>query len=374
MYTNRLSEPKMRHGRLVKFTMKNIELVEKLTSERNLSDEVLKRISESSVCDTLLFEAADKRRREIYGDEVYIRGLIEFTNFCRNNCYYCGIRRDNRNAQRYRLTKDEILACCDEGYRLGFRTFVLQGGEDGYYTDEVMCDIVSEIRRRFPDCAITLSIGEKSHESYKAFFDAGANRYLLRHETADFVHYGKLHPKSMSLENRKKCLFDLKDIGYQVGSGFMVGSPYQTVESLTEDIRFLQKLCPDMIGIGPFITHKETPFASFENGSVELTLRLIAILRLMFPYALIPSTTALGTLHPQGRELGLKAGANVVMPNLSPVGVRKLYSLYENKICTGEEAAQCRGCLERRVESAGYRIVTAIGNAIKESDKNANIS
>ena len=374
MYTNRLSEPKMRHGRLVKFTMKNIELVEKLTSERNLSDEELKRIIESSDCDTLLFEAADKRRREIYGDGVYIRGLIEFTNFCRNNCYYCGIRRDNRNAQRYRLTKDEILACCDEGYRLGFRTFVLQGGEDGYYTDEVMCDIVSEIRRRFPDCAITLSIGEKSHESYKAFFDAGANRYLLRHETADFVHYGKLHPKSMSLENRKKCLFDLKDIGYQVGSGFMVGSPYQTVESLTEDIRFLQKLCPDMIGIGPFITHKETPFASFENGSVELTLRLIAILRLMFPYALIPSTTALGTLHPQGRELGLKAGANVVMPNLSPVGVRKLYSLYENKICTGEEAAQCRGCLERRVESAGYRIVTAIGNAIKESDKNANIS
>ena len=364
----------MRHGRLVKFTMKNIELVEKLTSERNLSDEELKRIIESSDCDTLLFEAADKRRREIYGDEVYIRGLIEFTNFCRNNCYYCGIRRDNRNAQRYRLTKDEILACCDEGYRLGFRTFVLQGGEDGYYTDEVMCDIVSEIRRRFPDCAITLSIGEKSHESYKAFFEAGANRYLLRHETADFVHYGKLHPKSMSLENRKKCLFDLKDIGYQVGSGFMVGSPYQTVESLTEDIRFLQKLCPDMIGIGPFITHKETPFASFENGSVELTLRLIAILRLMFPYALIPSTTALGTLHPQGRELGLKAGANVVMPNLSPVGVRKLYSLYENKICTGEEAAQCRGCLERRVESAGYRIVTAIGNAIKESDKNANIS
>lgn len=374
MYTNRLSEPKMRHGRLVKFTMKNIELVEKLTSERNLSDEELKRIIESSDCDTLLFEAADRRRREIYGDEVYIRGLIEFTNYCRNNCYYCGIRRDNRNAERYRLTKDEILACCDEGYRLGFRTFVLQGGEDGYYTDEVMCDIVSEIRRRFPDCAITLSIGEKSHESYKAFFDAGANRYLLRHETADFVHYGKLHPKSMSLENRKKCLFDLKDIGYQVGSGFMVGSPYQTVESLTEDIRFLQKLCPDMIGIGPFITHKETPFASFENGSVELTLRLIAILRLMFPYALIPSTTALGTLHPKGRELGLKAGANVVMPNLSPVGVRKLYSLYENKICTGEEAAQCRGCLERRVESAGYRIVTAIGNAIKESDKNANIS
>lgn len=340
-------------------------LVDKLFETGDLSDDELKILIESDEFNEPLAEAADIRRRENYGDKVYIRGLIEFTNYCRNNCYYCGIRRDNKKAERYRLTKDEILLCCDEGYRLGFRTFVMQGGEDPYYTDEMICDIVSKIKSRYPDCAVTLSIGEKPRESYQAFFDAGADRYLLRHETADPEHYGKLHPKAMSLENRKRCLFDLKEIGYQVGSGFMVGSPYQTTENLISDLHFLQKLQPDMIGIGPYITHADTPFAEFKSGDVMLTLRLVSILRLMFPYALIPSTTALGTIHPQGRELGLKAGANVVMPNLSPVSVRKLYSLYENKICTGEEAAQCRGCLERRVESAGYKIVTDIGNVRK---------
>lgn len=340
-------------------------LVDKLFETGDLSDDELKILIESDEFNEPLAEAADIRRRENYGDKVYIRGLIEFTNYCRNNCYYCGIRRDNKKAERYRLTKDEILLCCDEGYRLGFRTFVMQGGEDPHYTDEMICDIVSKIKSRYPDCAVTLSIGEKPRESYQAFFDAGADRYLLRHETADPEHYGKLHPEAMSLENRKECLFDLKEIGYQVGSGFMVGSPYQTTENLISDLRFLQKLQPDMIGIGPYITHADTPFAEFKSGDVMLTLRLVSILRLMFPYALIPSTTALGTIHPQGRELGLKAGANVVMPNLSPVSVRKLYSLYENKICTGEEAAQCRGCLERRVESAGYKIVTDIGNVRK---------
>lgn len=340
-------------------------LVDKLFETGDLSDDELKILIESDEFNEPLAEAADIRRRENYGDKVYIRGLIEFTNYCRNNCYYCGIRRDNKKAERYRLTKDEILLCCDEGYRLGFRTFVMQGGEDPYYTDEMICDIVSKIKSRYPNCAVTLSIGEKPRESYQAFFDAGADRYLLRHETADPEHYGKLHPEAMSLENRKECLFDLKEIGYQVGSGFMVGSPYQTTENLISDLRFLQKLQPDMIGIGQYITHADTPFAEFKSGDVMLTLRLVSILRLMFPYALIPSTTALGTIHPQGRELGLKAGANVVMPNLSPVSVRKLYSLYENKICTGEEAAQCRGCLERRVESAGYKIVTDIGNVRK---------
>lgn len=340
-------------------------LVDKLFETGDLSDDELKILIESDEFNEPLAEAADIRRRENYGNKVYIRGLIEFTNYCRNNCYYCGIRRDNKKAERYRLTKDEILLCCDEGYKLGFRTFVMQGGEDPYYTDEMICDIVSKIKSRYPDCAVTLSIGEKPRESYQAFFDAGADRYLLRHETADPEHYGKLHPEAMSLENRKECLFDLKEIGYQVGSGFMVGSPYQTTENLISDLRFLQKLQPDMIGIGPYITHADTPFAEFKSGNVMLTLRLVSILRLMFPYALIPSTTALGTIHPQGRELGLKAGANVVMPNLSPVSVRKLYSLYENKICTGEEAAQCRGCLERRVESAGYKIVTDIGNVRK---------
>ncbi len=347
--------------------MKISNFIEELSVKRNLPDAELKALLETDEFDPSLLCAADQKRREIYGDEVYIRGLIEFTNYCRNNCYYCGIRRDNKKAIRYRLSKDEILSCCAEGYQLGFRTYVLQGGEDPYYTDALMCDIVSEIHSRFPDCAVTLSIGEKSRESYQAFFDAGARRYLLRHETAGEEHYRKLHPDSMSLKNRKRCLYDLKDIGYQVGSGFMVGSPYQTTENLIDDLRFLQELRPDMIGIGPYITHKETPFSDFGIGSMALTLRLIAILRLMFPYALIPATTALGTIHPQGRELGLKAGANVVMPNLSPVGVRKKYELYENKICTGEEAAQCRGCLERRVLSAGYRIVTSIGNVKKET-------
>ena len=346
--------------------MKTTDLIRQLTAERDLSDASLKQLIENKGDDALLFAAADSKRRQVYRDEVFVRGLIEFSNYCRNNCYYCGIRRDNKNVTRYRLSPEEILSCCEEGYRLGFRTFVLQEGEDPYYTDALLCDIVARIRSRFKDCAITLSLGEKTKESYQAFFDAGANRYLLRHETANNSHYRRLHPDHMSLQARKQCLYDLKDIGYQVGSGFMVGSPYQTTEHLIEDIRFLQDLQPDMIGIGPFITHGDTPFACFENGSLALTLRLIAILRLMFPFALIPATTALGTIDPQGRELGLKAGANVVMPNLSPVNVRKLYTLYENKICTGEEAAQCRTCLERRVQCAGYRIVTSIGNPIKE--------
>lgn len=334
----------------------------KLKEEKNLSDEELLKLLSTNEYDSELHTLADEVRREIYGEDVYIRGLIEISNYCKNDCYYCGIRRGNKSAVRYRLTKDDILVCCEEGYKLGFRTFVMQGGEDPYYTDDVMCGIVSAVRERYSDCAITLSLGERSYESYLALYNAGANRYLLRHETANAEHYGKLHPQSMNLQNRKDCLFDLKEIGYQVGSGFMVGSPYQTTENLVEDLRFLQKLSPDMIGIGPYVTHAQTPFASFENGSVELTLRLLSVLRLMFPYVLLPSTTALGTLHPQGRELGLKAGANVVMPNLSPVKVRKLYELYENKICTGEEAAQCRGCLEKRVEAAGYKIVTDIGN------------
>lgn len=337
-------------------------MIDRLVKNNNLSDIELKTLLESNKFDDILKKEADTVRKEYYGNDVYIRGLIEFTNYCKNNCYYCGIRRDNNKVNRYRLDKNDILECCKEGYSLGFRTFVLQGGEDRYYTDFLICDIVSSIKEKYPDCAITLSIGEKSKESYKAYFNAGAVRYLLRHETADEQHYQKLHPESMSLKNRKECLFNLKEIGYQVGSGFMVGSPYQTTENLISDLRFLQQLKPDMIGIGPYITHLETPFNEFTNGSLDLTLRLISILRLMFPYALIPSTTALGTIHPQGREMGLKAGANVVMPNLSPVSVRKLYELYENKICTGEEAAQCRGCLERRVEMAGYKIVTNIGN------------
>lgn len=339
------------------------ELVDKLFEERNLSDEELLSILNTDEFDDELFAKADIRRREIYGTDVYIRGLIEFTNYCKNDCYYCGIRRSNRNVERYRMTYDEILASCENGYQLGFRTFVLQGGEDPYYTDELICKTVAAIRSRYPDCAITLSIGEKSRESYQAYYDAGANRYLLRHETASDEHYCKLHPEEMKLSNRKRCLFDLKDIGYQVGAGFMVGSPYQEMEDLVTDLRFLQELKPEMIGIGPFISHKDTPFRDYDNGELKLTLRLLAILRLMFPYALIPATTALGTIHPTGREQGFKAGANVVMPNLSPRGVRDKYILYDNKICTGDESAECRRCIELRTMSAGYQIVTDIGNA-----------
>lgn len=335
------------------------------TQIQSFTDEQLAALIDDETATETLGLEADKIRRENYGDDVYVRGLIEFSNYCKNDCYYCGIRKGNHKAERYRLSFDEILSCCEEGFSLGFRTFVLQGGEDPWYTDEKVCHIVSAIKEKFPECAITLSIGEKSKESYQAYFDAGAERYLLRHETADSTHYPKLHPDGMSLENRKRCLFDLKEIGYQVGSGFMVGSPYQTAENLVSDLRFLQKLQPDMIGIGPYITHQDTPFANFPSGSLTKTLRMVSILRLLFPYALIPSTTALGTIHPEGRELGLKAGGNVVMPNLSPVSVRKKYELYENKICTGEEAAQCRGCLEARVKKAGYQIVTARGDVKK---------
>ena len=327
-----------------------------------MNDSELRELISTDKYDSELRVLADKKRREVYGADVYIRGLIEFTNYCKNDCYYCGIRCSNKNAQRYRLTKEDILSCCDEGYKLGFRTFVMQGGEDPHFTDKLMCEIVSQIKERYPDCAVTLSIGERSRESYKAFYDAGADRFLLRHETANNEHYRKLHPENLDPDNRKRCLFDLKEIGYQVGSGIMVGSPYQTAENIVEDIRFLQKLSPDMLGIGPYITHKDTPFRDKENGSLELTLRLVSVLRLLFPYALIPATTALGTIHPQGREMGLKAGANVVMPNLSPVKTRKLYELYENKICTGEEAAQCIECLKARVRSAGYEIVTDRGD------------
>ena len=311
-----------------------------------------------------LFERARKIREAHYGKDVYIRGLIEFTNYCKNDCLYCGIRRSNKTCERYRLTKEDILLCCEEGYGLGFRTFVLQGGEDNHYSDDYMCEIISEIKGKYPDCAITLSIGEKSKESYQKFFDAGADRYLLRHETADFSHYSKLHPENLSAQNRQRCLWDLKEIGYQVGTGFMVGSPFQTEENLAEDMLFIHRLQPHMVGIGPFIPHHATPFKDEKSGTLELTLFMLGLLRLMLPTALLPSTTALGTIHPEGREKGLLAGANVVMPNLSPVTVRKKYLLYDNKICTGDESAQCRVCLEKRVASTGYSIVVAKGDHI----------
>lgn len=342
--------------------MINKTTIKKLSETSDLTDIELKELLENDSLDEELYIEADKVRKANYGLDVYIRGLIEFTNNCKNNCYYCGLRAENKEIERYRLSKDEILNCCKEGYQLGYRTFVLQGGEDIFYTDEKICDIISSIKNLHSDVAVTLSIGEKKEESYLAYKKAGADRYLLRHETANTNHYAKLHPQNMILENRKHCLKVLKKLGYQVGSGFMVGSPFQTTENIIEDLRFLQELSPDMIGIGPYITHHNTPFKDQKNGDVKLTLKLLSILRLMFPYVLLPATTALGTISPNGRELGLKAGANVVMPNLSPKSVRKKYEIYENKICTGEESAQCRRCLERRIESTGYKITIAKGD------------
>ncbi len=310
-----------------------------------------------------LFEKARVRQRENFGNSVYLRGLIEFTNYCRNDCLYCGIRRSNRNCERYRLTEEDILACCEQGYALGFRTFVLQGGEDMRFTDGDLCRIVSAVKSAHPDCAVTLSVGERSRESYQAWFDAGADRYLLRHETADPAHYALLHPKELSWDNRVRCLYDLKDIGYQVGAGMMVQAPYQTTDHLITDLYFLRELRPDMIGIGPFIPHKDTPFRDKPAGTAELTLFLLGILRLMFPQVLLPATTALGTIDPRGREKGILAGANVVMPNLSPAGVRGKYLLYDGKICTGDEAAECRVCMQNRIRSVGYEVEVSRGDA-----------
>lgn len=311
-----------------------------------------------------LFERARTIQTRYYGNRIFIRGLIEFTNYCKNDCYYCGIRRSNRNAKRYRLTKDSILACCRKGYTLGFRTFVLQGGEDGYFTDKVLVEIVSAIRQEFPDCAITLSVGERSCESYEALYRAGADRYLLRHETYDYAHYARLHPPELSAAHRQKCLWALKDIGYQTGTGFMVGSPWQTPENLADDMRFLKKLNPQMVGIGPFIPHHDTPFAEHPAGTLDLTLFLLGAIRLMLPKVLLPATTALGTIAQDGRERGILAGANVVMPNLSPTDVRENYLLYDNKLCTGDEAAESVAHLRRSMQAIGYEVVTARGDSL----------
>ena len=352
-------------------------IIDKLERTHNLSDdEFAALLAPLSLDDEkYLSQRACHVREKYYGKDVYIRGLIEFTNYCRNNCYYCGIRRDNAHAQRYRLTAEQILSCCHTGYQLGFRTFVLQGGEDAYFTDERLCQLIQEIKRRHADCAVTLSIGERSKESYQRLFAAGADRYLLRHETADKAHYEQLHPAELSHSHRLQCLRDLKEIGYQVGCGMMVGSPGQKIEHLIQDLRLLQELQPEMVGIGPFIPQHDTPFAQEAGGTAAMTVRLLSIIRLLLPHVLLPATTALGTIDPKGREKGLLAGANVLMPNLSPTEVRKKYALYDHKICTGEEAAECVRCLAARVESTGYKIVVSRGDHItKEGLYHANQS
>lgn len=344
--------------------MKRLKIIEKLsqfhTASKDELAELIDNISDSEL--EFLRQKAQKTAQKHFGNKIFVRGLIEFSSFCKNDCLYCGIRRSNKNAVRYRLTKEQIMQCCRQGYELGFRTFVLQGGEDSYFDDDKMCDIVKAIHNEFEDCAITLSLGERSFDSYKRLFECGADRYLLRHETADEEHYEKLHPKEMSLKNRKNCLYNLKKIGYQTGAGFMVGSPYQTTQALVEDLMFLQDLKPQMCGIGPFIHHNDTPFARESDGSVRQCLLLLSIIRLMHPNILLPATTALGTADKFGREKGILHGANVVMPNLSPIAHRKDYSLYDSKICTGDEAAECIKCLSGRMKNIGYELTVDRGD------------
>ena len=339
------------------------DLIDKLYKSNYLSrEELLILINNITENDKkLLIDRAHEIRMKNYGDKVFMRGLIEFTNYCKRNCMYCGIRASNKYTDRYRLTIEEILEACEEGYNLGYRTFVLQGGEDDYYGDDLIVMIIEKIKQKYPDCAVTLSIGERSRNSYEKYFKAGADRYLMRHETASEELYKSLHP-GMTLENRKKCLRDLKDIGYQVGAGFMVGLPNQTNEDYVNDLVFLKELEPHMVGIGPFIPHKDTPLKSEQGGTVETTIIMLALVRLLLPNVLLPATTALGSIDPIGREKGIKAGANVVMPNLSPLSVRKKYALYDGKICTGDEAAECRMCIEGRIKRAGFSVDMSRGD------------
>lgn len=340
------------------------EIVDRLQSEQNLSEQEFLSILNSEACEATeyLRFCAENVRKQNFGNSVYIRGLIEFTNYCKNDCLYCGIRRNNLKAERYRLTKEQILSCCENGYNLGFRTFVLQGGEDAYFTDEILCDIIENIKSRYPDCAVTLSIGERSKESYKRLFNAGAVRYLLRHETANAEHYAKLHSNELSLLSRMNCLKELKETGFQTGCGFMVGSPFQTDKNIVEDLMFIKKFNPQMVGIGPFIPHKDTPFKAYTAGTLEQTLRLLSIIRLILPKVLLPSTTALATINKKGRQLGILAGANVVMPNLSPFDVRDKYFLYNNKASFGAEAAESLDKLKTEMKEIGYNIVVDRGD------------
>lgn len=348
---------------------KIISIIEKLKDTHELSlneyEYLIENRNEEST--ELLKKYAIEARKKYYDNKVFVRGLIEVSNICKNDCYYCGIRKSNQNCDRYRLTKDEILECCSEGYALGFRTFVLQGGEDGTFTDSYLCDLIETIKSGYPDCAVTLSLGERSRKSYQKLFNSGADRYLLRHETADELHYSKLHPSNLTLESRIRCLYDLKEIGFQVGCGFMVGSPYQTIKNIAQDLKFIEEFQPDMCGVGPFIPHKDTVFANEKSGDADLCCYLLSIIRLIKPNILLPATTALGTVRNDGRERGILSGANVIMPNLSPLSVRKKYALYDGKISTGEESAQSLNKLKKSMQAIGYEVAISRGDINKNN-------
>lgn len=343
------------------------ELIDKLALKHSLTVDEYKTLIELRTPETTeyLKQKAVEARQNVYGNKVFIRGLIEISNICQNDCYYCGIRKSNRLCDRYRISTEEIIECCKEGYDLGFRTFVLQGGEDAHFSDDILCGIIRKIKTECSGCAVTLSLGERRKESYQRLFDAGADRYLLRHETATESHYQKLHPDNLSFANRMKCLQNLKEIGFQVGCGFMVGSPFQTVDDIARDLKFIEDFSPDMCGIGPFIPHKDTPFADYPAGSAELTCFLLSVIRLIKPNILLPATTALGSINADGRENGIRSGANVIMPNLSPNTVRKKYMLYNNKLSDGDESAQNLINLKQKMLNIGYEIVTDRGDIIK---------
>lgn len=345
--------------------MNNRKLIEKLNNQHRLAHDEW--VSLITSCDENDRDFAAKLAREntiaVFGKRIYFRGIIEFTNICKNDCLYCGIRRSNSSVHRYRLSEEEILSCCDDGYRFGYRTFVLQGGEDPYWDDGRLSALIKRIKTKYPDCAVTLSIGERSRESYQALYDAGADRFLLRHETATPSHYQKLHPEEMKLENRLQCLKNLKEIGYQTGAGFMVGSPYQTADCIASDLEFLCDFKPQMVGIGPFIPHRDTPLRDFSAGSAGLTVFLLSLVRLALPNVLLPATTALGTVEGKGRQRGVLAGCNVVMPNLTPMSVRKDYLLYDNKVGTDSDAKDGLDLLRSQMEEIGYEVVTGRGDS-----------
>ena len=344
--------------------MNNTGLINKLNKEKRLSHDDWVRLLSTSAASDREYAAgmANDITLGIFGRKIYFRGIIEFSNYCKNDCYYCGIRRGNTRAVRYRLSPEDILLCCREGFRLGYRTFVLQSGEDAYWNDERLCELISSIKNEYPECAVTLSVGERSRESYERLFHAGADRYLLRHETADKSHYCKIHPADMSFDNRIRCLYDLKEIGFQTGCGMMIGTPFQTFDSIADDMEFMAEFAPHMVGIGPFLPHSDTPFRDHGAGNVEMTLFVLSLTRIMLPNALIPSTTALGTAESDGRIRGVLAGCNVVMPNLSPENVRKSYMLYDNKVGTDLTAKEGLNILKKQMQTIGREVVTGRGD------------
>ncbi len=347
-----------------KLTSSIYSLIDKLKKHRILSETelcfILDNISLKEI--PYLYKASFVVKEKYYQNRVYLRGIIEISNYCKQGCFYCGINSQNQKIERYRLSQSEILAACQIGYDLGYRTFVIQGGEDTYYTDQLMVEIIKEIKVKCADAAITLSLGEKSKESYQKLFDAGADRYLLRHEAASRRLYETIHPKYMSYDTRRECLSHLKEIGYQVGAGFMVGLPTQTNDDLVEDLLYVKSLEPHMVGIGPYLCHEDTPLRGSKSGTLQETLVMVALTRLLLPKVLLPSTTALGSLDPMGREMALEAGANVLMPNISPTENRILYEIYPDKICITDTSGQCRNCIENRIIARGHVVDLSRGD------------